>query len=179
MKSPWLGQTVHLDFTTTNPGTGAAATASATTVRVFEEATDTAISTPTATERSGHTGNYRVPVVCTTANGFEAGKTYNVVVEATVAGVTAKAVISSFVVGPPVTLGTVLTDGANTSSTFKTDLTEAATDYWKDCFLTFLTGSLAGQTKPVSAFNFTTDFITTSAFTAAPSNGDRFLLVNV
>lgn len=173
-----LGQTITLDFTTTNPTTGAAASASATTVRVFEDASDTAIVTPTATERSGQTGNYRCQIVCTTANGFEVGKSYNVVVEATVGGVSAKAAIASFVLEPPVQLGTVLTDAGNTATTFRTDLTEA-TDHWKDCFCTFLTGALAGQTKPVSAFNGTTDFLTAaSAYTAAPSNGDRFVLIN-
>lgn len=173
-----LGQTITLDFTTSNPATAAAASASAVTVRVFEDANDTAILTPTATERTSQTGNYRCQVACTTANGFEVGKSYNVVAEATVGGVAAKAVVASFVVEPPVQLGTVLTDAGNTATTFKTDLTEVS-DHWKDCFCTFLTGSLAGQTKPVSAFNGTTDFLTAaSAFTAAPSNGDRFVLIN-
>lgn len=173
-----LGQTITLDFTTTNPATGAAASASATAVRVFEDASDTAIVTPTATERSGHTGNYRCQVACTTANGFEAGKSYNVVAEATVGGVTARGVIASFVLGPPVYYGSVVTDGGNTAGTFKTDLTESASDHWKDALLTFVTGALAGQVKKVSAFNPTTDFITlSSSFTGTPSNGDRFFVV--
>ena len=65
-----LGSTAHLDFVLTNPGTGAAATGSSITVRVFEDDNDTAIVTPTATERTSQTGNYRVPVVATTANGL-------------------------------------------------------------------------------------------------------------
>lgn len=178
MRTIPLGQTITLDFVTSAPSTGAASTASSTTVRVFEDASDTAILTPTATERSGYAGDYRAQVVCTTANGFEVGKSYNVVVEATVGGVTARAVIASFVVGPPVYYGAVVTDGGNTASAFKTDLTESATDHWKDALLTFLTGTLAGQVKKVSAFNPTTDFVTlSSAFTAAPSSGDRFVVV--
>ncbi len=174
-----LGQTIHLDFATTNPSTAAAATASAVTVRVFEDASDTAILTPTATERTAYTGNYRVPVACTTANGFEVGKSYNVVVEATVGGVTARGVVGSFVLAAPVYYGTVVADGGNTATTFCTDLADV-TGHWVDCFCTFVTGSLAGQTKPVSAFNGTTDFLTAgSAFTAAPSAGDRFILVDV
>jgi hypothetical protein len=178
MKNAALGQTITVDFTTAAPTTGAAATASAVTVRVFEDANDTAILTPAATERSGYAGNYRAQVACTTANGFEAGKSYNVVVEATVDGVTARAVVASFVLGPPVYYGSVVADGSNAASTFKTDLTESVTDHWKDALLVFVTGSLAGQVKKVSAFNPTTDFVTVSAaFTGAPSAADRFFMV--
>lgn len=179
MKSTaYLGQTLVLDFVTSLPTTGAAATASAVTVRVFEDASDTAILTPTATERSGFAGNYRVPVACTTANGFEVGKSYNVVAEATIGGVVARGVVGSFVLAPPVFTGAVQADGGNTASTFKTDRAESNTDHWKDALLCFLTGTLAGQVKKVSAFNATTDFVTLStAFTAAPTAGDVFLLV--
>lgn len=173
-----LGATVYLDFVLTHPGTGAAATASSVTVRVFEDDSDTAIVTPTATERTSQTGNYRVPIVATTANGFEVGKSYNVVADATVASVAGKGVVGSFVVEPPITLGTVVADGGNTATTFKTDLSGASAT-WADCFLTFITGSLAGQTKRVDSFDGTTDFVTAaSAYTAAPSNGDRFVIVN-
>lgn len=173
-----LGQTVHVDFVLTHPGTGAAATASAVTVRVFEDDSDTEIVTPTATERTSQTGNYRVPIVATTANGFEVGRSYNVVVDATVASVAAKGVVATFVVQPPVTLGAVVSDAGNTATTFKTDLA-GGDDFWSDCFLTFITGSLAGQTKRIDSFTTSTDFITAaSAYTAAPSAGDRFVIVN-
>lgn len=173
-----LGQTITLDFVTSAPTTGAAATASSVTVRIFEDANDTPILTPTATERSGQAGDYRVQVACTTANGFEVGKSYSVVVEATVGGVAAKGIVASFVLQPPVYYGTVVADGGNTATTFKTDLAESTTDHWKDALLTFVTGSLAGQVKKVSAFAPGTDFVTVSAaFTGAPSNGDRFVVV--
>ena len=75
--------------------------------------------------------------------------------------------------------GTVVTDGSNTSQTFKTNLTEGSNDYWKDTLLLFTSGALTGQVKRVSAFNASTDFVTVAtAFTTAPSNGDRFVLVN-
>ena len=180
MNSVPLGRTIILDCVTCNPSTGAAATASSISVNAFEDANDTAILTPTATERTSQTGDYRTSIAVTTANGFEVGKSYNVVVTATVSGVSSKAVIGTFTVGPPVYLGTVITDAGNTASTFKADRTEASNDYWKDCLLVFLTGSLAGQVKKVSAFNATTDFITlSSAFTAAPTAGDIFILVDI
>lgn len=177
MKQVGLGQTITLDFATSSPTTGDASSASATTIRVFEDANDTAILTPTATERTSQTGNYRVQVDCTTANGFEVGKSYNVVASVTVSGVSAKAVLATFVLGPPIYYATVATDGGNSATTFKTTLAEAVSDYWKDALLVFLTGSLAGQVKKVTAFNPTTDFVTTAAFTGTPSSGDQFMLV--
>lgn len=80
----------------------------------------------------------------------------------------------------PLRRATVASDAGNTASTFKsTDLTESGTDHWKDAYLMFLTGALKDQVKKVSAFNPSTDFLTVgSAFTAAPSAGDVFVLVN-
>jgi hypothetical protein len=94
--SPKLEETIYVDFVTSS-STGAAADADSTpTAEVFEDATDTAIITPTVVKRTGKTGNYRIPVACTAANGFEAGKSYNVVASATVGGVAAKAVVATF-----------------------------------------------------------------------------------
>jgi hypothetical protein len=174
-----LGQTITLDFITSDPAYGTPTSASATTIRVFEDANDTEILTPTATERSGNTGNYRVQIACTTANGFEVGKSYNVVADVTVSGANAKAVIGSFLVVVPLFQANVVADGSNTATTFETDLTEATNDHWKDALLVFVTGSLAGQVKKITAYNGTTKFVTfTSGFTAAPSGGDKFILVN-
>jgi len=176
--SAYLGQTLVLDFVTSLPTTGEAATAASVTVRVFEDANDTPLLTPTATGRSGFAGNYRTSIACTTANGFEVGKSYNVVAEATIGGVVARGVVGAFVLAPPVFTGTVQADVGNTATTFKTDRAESSTDHWKDALLCFLTGTLAGQVKKVSAFNTTTDFVTiTGAFTGTPSAGDVFLLV--
>jgi hypothetical protein len=84
---PVLEETIYLDFIVSS-GTGPATDADALpTSEVCENGTDTAIVTPTVVKRSGKTGNYYVPVACTAANGFEAGKSYNVVVTATVGGV--------------------------------------------------------------------------------------------
>lgn len=94
---PILGETIVVDFITSG-ATGAAVDADSTpTCEVFEDATDTAIVTPTVTKRTSKTGNYRIPIVCTAGNGFEAGKSYNVNVSATVGGVAAKATVKSFI----------------------------------------------------------------------------------
>jgi hypothetical protein len=179
MNTAELEQTVTLDFVTSSPTTGDAETATSVTVRVFEETTDVPILTPTATERSGYTGNYRVQVACTTANGFEEGKSYSVVAEAIVEGVAAKAVISNFRIIRKIPRASVVANGGNTATTFKTDLTESINDYWKDALVTFVTGSLAGQVKKVLSYDGTTKFLTfLSGYTAAPTAGDKFQIIN-
>jgi hypothetical protein len=175
-----LGDTIYLDFTTHNPVTGAVSNADATpTAEVFEDATDAEILTPTVVIRAAKTGNYRVPVAATTGNGFEIGKTYNVVVQAIAGGVTAKSVLATIIMYPARVTGTVLTDTANSATTFKTDLTNATTDYYKDAFLLFLEGaSLAGQVKRITGYDGATKFLTTEAFTGTPVNTDKFQIIN-
>lgn len=74
--------------------------------------------------------------------------------------------------------GTVQSDAGNTATTFKTNLT-GADDVYNDRLLVFTTGSLAGQVRKATDFVNSTDFITVgSAFTAAPSAGDKFVLIN-
>ena len=95
--NPKLTETIYVDFITSSPTTGAAIDADSTpTCEVFEDATDTAILSPTVVKRTGKTGNYRVPIVVTAANGFEVAKSYNVVVSATVGAVAAKAIVQTF-----------------------------------------------------------------------------------
>lgn len=97
-----LGQTITLDLTTHNPLTGQVSDADALpTCEVFEDATDVAIISPAVTKRVGKTGNYRVSFAITTANGFEEEKSYNVIAQAVVVGITAKSRIASFVVVKP------------------------------------------------------------------------------
>ena len=94
--SPRLEETIYFDFITSSAAGAAADADSTPTAEVFEDATDTAILSPTVVKRTSKTGNYRIPVACTTANGFEEGKTYNVVASATVGAVAAKAVVGTF-----------------------------------------------------------------------------------
>ena len=94
--NPKLGETIYLDFITSDD-TGAATDADALpTCKVFKNATDAPILTPAVTKRVGETGNYRVAVACTADNGFEERKSYSVVIAATVGGIAAKAVIGNF-----------------------------------------------------------------------------------
>lgn len=174
-----LEDTPAFDFTTRDPVTGAATDADTTpTCAIYEGTSNSAILTPTCVTR-GSAGQYYVAPACTTANGFEEGKWYNVVVTATVAGVVGKYVAATFQIVTLVPRATVVSNVSNTSSTFETDLTESTTDYWKDALLLFVTGSLKGQVKKVSGYDGSTKFVTlSSAFTAAPSAADSFILIN-
>jgi hypothetical protein len=92
-----LGEVVHFDVTTRNIATGVGCDADAApTFSVFEEDTDTAIVTGTMTKRTALTGDYRGTFTASTANGFEVGKFYIIVVAGTVGGIVDKEVISSF-----------------------------------------------------------------------------------
>lgn len=93
-----IGQTVTQDFTTGNPLTGQVQDADVLpTCQVFEDTTDVPVLTPAVVQRVALVGNYRVTFTASAANGFEVGKAYNVVVQATVAGITAKARIGDFI----------------------------------------------------------------------------------
>lgn len=75
--------------------------------------------------------------------------------------------------------GIVLTDVGNTSSTFKTNLTESTSDYWRNVLVLFTSGTLFGQVRKVIAYNGTTKFLTVdNGYTGTPANGDYFVLVN-
>jgi hypothetical protein len=94
--TPKLNETIFLDFVTSDPETGEAVDADALpTCKVREDATESPIHLPTVVKRSG-AGEYFVPIACTDLNGYEPDRTYNVIVEATVAGRAAKAKLATF-----------------------------------------------------------------------------------
>jgi hypothetical protein len=75
-------------------------------------------------------------------------------------------------------LVTVVSDAGNSATSFKTDRTETANDHWKGCYLTATSGALIGQTRKVTGYNGTTKIVTVDAFTATPSVGDTFNIIN-
>lgn len=92
-----LGEVVTFDVITSDPATGAAGDAAAIVYDVYEDEADTPIlADQTMTKRFlGHyRGNFTV-----TSTPFDAGKWYNVIVEATVGGVAAKAIVMTFRAG--------------------------------------------------------------------------------
>ena len=96
-----LGDTVYLDFITSNPATGAAQNAdSLPEVVVFDEDNDTPLVSLTVVNRT--TGDYRATLAATVGNGFAMGRNYNVVVSATVSGTTGKSVLAALELNVPV-----------------------------------------------------------------------------
>jgi len=94
-----LGQVATLDFTTHNPLTGQVSDADVLpTTEVFEDDIDIPVLAPIVIRRIARIGDYRVTFAASTANGFEIGKAYNVIVEATVNAITAKARIGAFII---------------------------------------------------------------------------------
>ena len=175
-----LSETLHKDFITSDPASATVRDADALpTCAVYEDANDVAIVAPVVTKRVGLTGNYRVPIVCTFANGFRVGHSYNVVVSATVNTYASKAAIETIMIVPARKLGLVVADGGNTATTFKTNLTEATNDWWAKAFLLFIdNASLVGQIHKITAYDGATKFVTTDAFTAAPAASDAFQIIN-
>jgi hypothetical protein len=75
--------------------------------------------------------------------------------------------------------GSVVADGANTTSQFKTDLIQVADDYWRGVYLLMTTGPIDNQLKRVIAYDGTTKVITLfETLTDVPTAGDRFVLIN-
>lgn len=63
-----------------------------------------------------------------------------------------------------------------TTTQFNTDLTEVD-DFWNDALLVFISGDLAGQSKPIQDYANTNGAITLDeALTSAPANNDEFLI---
>jgi len=102
-----IGEEIHFDIVTHSPTTGNKSNADfLPTYKVFEENIDYAMLDGYFSLRSGQTGDYRAMVEASSTNGygwngldgygygygFEEGKFYNIIAEATVGGVTAQSV---------------------------------------------------------------------------------------
>lgn len=75
--------------------------------------------------------------------------------------------------------GAVVSDGGNSATSFVTDLTETATDYWKDAFIRLTSGTLINQVKRITGYNGSTKAITVQdGFTGTPAAGVTFEIVN-
>ena len=76
------------------------------------------------------------------------------------------------------TTGAVVTDGSNTSATFKTGLSETTNNTYEGAILWFTSGALQGESKTVTAYNGTTKFITVAGgFTGTPADAVTFIIV--
>jgi len=182
-----IGTTVFYGFCLRDPATGNESDADSTpTFKVFEDdsASPLVLTGSTIAKRGSETGEYYVKFTINVADGFEAGKSYNVTARATVAGKTAKKTIASFAVDlpgstPVVAYGTA--DSGTTTTMVDAERTEALTDFWKDCYVRFLTGPNANAApRRVTAFNPATDTITFSpAWPSAVANGHIYSILGL
>jgi hypothetical protein len=69
-------------------------------------------------------------------------------------------------------------DASATTSSFVTNLAEATDDHYRDAVISFISGSLNGQSRTISAYNGTTKAVTLDqALTEAPANADEFVIL--
>lgn len=74
--------------------------------------------------------------------------------------------------------GVVVSDATNSTISFKTDINKAD-DFYVSSWVRFLSGTLEGQSRPISGFNSATKFIRLSrALTSIPTAGDQFEIIN-
>ena len=75
--------------------------------------------------------------------------------------------------------GTVVTDASNSAISFKTDLASTVDSYCVGSFVKFTSGTLINQTRKISGYGGTSKLmLVTSGFTAIPTAGDRFIIIN-
>ena len=75
--------------------------------------------------------------------------------------------------------GTVQTDAANSTISFKTDLASTTDSYCVGSFVKFTSGALINQTRKISGYGGTSKLmLVTSGFTEIPTDGDRFIIIN-
>ena len=95
---------------------------------------------------------------------------------------TANIRIEPVIIGPrpdvPATFGAVNDAGASTT-VFKTTITEATADHYKDAYLYFHSGVNAGQSRAITAYVLDGGLgkFTCTAFLDAPATNDRFEVV--
>jgi hypothetical protein len=75
--------------------------------------------------------------------------------------------------------GAVVADGGNSTTVFKTDLSETSNDHWKESFLLITSGTLVGSVRKIDGYNGSTKVVTiTPAFPSTPANSVTFAIVN-
>lgn len=82
---------------------------------------------------------------------------------------------------PEAEFNTSVNDASATSTSFDTNLTETANDYYNSYYMIqFITGALTGEQRIVSDYVGSSKTITvSSAFSAAPADGDQFTVRSV
>lgn len=77
--------------------------------------------------------------------------------------------------------GLVVTDASNSIISFKTDLPSTTDNYCSGSFVKFITGALVNQVRKIATPGYggtSKLLLVTSGFTAIPTAGDRFIIIN-
>ena len=75
--------------------------------------------------------------------------------------------------------GAVATDGGNSATVFKTNLTSATADFWVGAWLKLTSGDLLGQVRKISDYDGANKIVTVApAFTGTPADAVTFVIVN-
>lgn len=84
---------------------------------------------------------------------------------------------SGYTTGNP--SGKVVADAANTATTFKTNLPEAADDHWAFAGIVITSGALQGQVREIESYDGATKFLTLAApLTGVPADTVGFNLIS-
>lgn len=197
-----IGDNLVFSVTTHDPDTAVVTDASsAPSYRIYEDETGTAILTGNMTilDNASTTGFYTESIACTSANGFENGKTYTIYIEATVDGDTgaicygfkAYDVRKTDVIristssdaadkleasAETIETGTAAA-GTLTTTSMTTDLTEATNSHYNGRIIIWTSGVLLRQATAITGYNGTSKMLTFTAVTEAPTAGDTFIIV--
>jgi hypothetical protein len=130
---------------------------------------------------NGRTGTHEVAVVLDPADGYVPGGDFAVRITAgTVNGQSVVGtVVGSFSIAKRgFSVQGMVNDGAATTTSFKTTLLATDPDFYRDQVCTFITGNLAGQSSPITAYAVTNGVLTfDEGFTSAPANNDTFKII--
>ena len=187
-------QTVYAKFNTVNAALAPVTLAGTPAVKIYKgNSTSTEVTTGVtlAVDFDSLTGLHHLTVDLSADTTFyAAGGDFQAILTAGTADSISQvgSVVASFSVsnraaskqlpGIALATGLVVTDGGNSSLRFKTDLASSVANYPRTLTCYFTSGALAGQARMVKEFNGTTKFVRVdSSYSAAPSNGDRFVLL--
>lgn len=76
-----------------------------------------------------------------------------------------------------IVLGTVVADGGNSTTQFKTNLASAVDSHYNGRIVIFITGTLAYQATDITAYNGATKIPTVTEMTGTPAADDTFVVI--
>ncbi|HLA83835.1 MAG TPA: hypothetical protein VJL29_03495 [Thermoguttaceae bacterium] len=169
------GETIYFDVVTHHPATGQSRDAdSAPAWKIYPQSGDTPNLTGTMTKRTGTTGHYKASFGVETINGFDPGEFFQVVVEATVAGVAARSVVMTFrVLAAETATGKMPIDEATIAdAVLSRDVSEVEADAPEHSLTTIVLAALESSTSSTEWIIKRTDGTTTHVTKSVTTDPD-------